>query len=192
MILQTSCGFRCDSPRNLQSEGSQGAEQGAKATLVFSCCERFSRALCSLPVLSVKKQAKKKSEVLGCNSQTNFKRVMLYCIFPFSYKECLAFMSVAVPEIHLVQNHALLHKERSSLKSAQSQREVMKMVLFVPRQICPWMERWICVINVVRSGFFFFFIEVLTLHLEPWQCSHNVAFQQKVKGTCKCWRPTCE
>lgn len=154
MVLQTSCGFRCDCPRDLQSEDSQGTEQRAKAALVFSCCGRLSRALCSLPGLSVEKPAKQKSEVLGCNSQTIFKRVMLYCIFPFIYKECLAFMCAAVPAIHLVQNHALLYEERS-LKSEQSQREVTKMHLFVPLQIVPRTERWICAINGVRSSFFF-------------------------------------
>lgn len=141
VVLQTCCGFRCDCPRDLQSEDSQGTEQGAKAALVFSCCERLSRALCSLPVSSVEKPAKQKSEVLGCNSQTIFKRVMLYCIFPFIYKACLAFICAAVPAIHLVQNRALLYEERSPLKSEQSQREVTKMHLFVPLQIVPWTER---------------------------------------------------
>lgn len=156
MILQTSCGFRSDCPRNLQSEASQDTEQGAQAALVFSCCERLGGALCSLPALSKEKPAKQKSEVLGCISQTIFKRMMLYCIFPFIYKECLAFTRAAVPAIHLVQNQALLHEERSSLKSEQSWREVVtKMHLFVALQISPWIERWICVINVVRSGFFF-------------------------------------
>lgn len=154
MVLQTCCGFRCDCPRDLQSEDSQGTEQGAKAALVFSCCERLSRALCSLPVSSVEKPAKQKSEVLGCNSQTIFKRVMLYCIFPFIYKACLAFICAAVPAIHLVQNRALLYEERSPLKSEQSQREVTKMHLFVPLQIVPWTERWVCVINGIRSSFF--------------------------------------
>lgn len=142
MILQTSCGFRHDCPRNLESEGSQGTEQGARAALVFSCSERLSGARRSLPVLSVEKPAKQKSEVLGCNSQTIFKRVMLYCVFPFIYKECLAFMRAVDPAIHLVQNPALLHEERSSLKTEHSQREeVLKMPLFVPLQISPWTER---------------------------------------------------
>jgi len=140
MILQASCRFRHDCPRNLQGEGSQGTEQGARAAFVFSCCEKISRTLCSLAALSVEKPAKQKSEVLGCNSQAIFKRVMLYCIFPFISKKCLACLRVSVPAIHLVQNHALLHEERCFLKSERSQREVTKMHFFVPLRISPWTE----------------------------------------------------
>lgn len=143
------------------------AQSRSTAALVFSCCERLSRALCSLPVLSVEKPAKQKSEVLGCNSQTVFKRVMLYCIFPFIYKECLAFVCAAVPAIHLEQNHALLHKQRSSLKSGWSQRgEVTKKAF-----ICPssnfFLDREVNFCYQCDKKQLFLFIEVLSLRSEP-------------------------
>lgn len=127
--METCFGFQHDCPRNLQSEGSQGAEQGAEAALVFSCCERLSRALCPLPVLSVEKPAKQKSGVLGYNSQTIFKRVMLYCVLPFIYKECLAFMHAAVPAIHLVQNHA--RREVFSKEWTEAKRRGDKVSIYL-------------------------------------------------------------
>lgn len=149
--------------------GFPGHSARSTAALVFSCCERLSRTLCSLPVLSVEKPAKQKSEVLGCNSQTVFKRVMLYCIFPFIYKECLAFVCAAVPAIHLEHNHALLHKQRSSLKSGWSQRRSEKKAF-----ICPssdfLLDRHMNFCHQCDKKQPFLFIEVLTFHSEP---KHN-------------------
>lgn len=128
-----------------------------------------------LPVLSVEKPDKQKWQVLGFNSQTIFKRMILYFIFSFIYNERLAFMYAAVPAVRLVQNHALLHEETCPLKTEQSQRGDEKGFI-CPSSNFP-LEREVNLCYQWGRKQFFLFI-AFTLCSKAWQYSHNVALQQ--------------